>query len=861
MAGTGNDPAAAPAELVSMLPALRDLINWRQNHCGPLENEVQSLVNAKMDLMGDVTTLQSDVNSLRRELSAYDTELKKKLSLSEANLLAKDGQTATEIVDVKNKIAHMKSLYDVIDNRLGVVETAVADLGGMRAAISGLQLKATQMDQLEHRLSVTEAGMKSAGVNWPNLVNRLNDLEDKITTAGVGGGLTGGVAGGSIKSFLPEKLRVPKMYSGKLEEWPDWRSDVEMWFDGCARGLGLVLNKLAMSQSDDPIDGLYISRYTDELNAIGTDPIKVMSYDARVYEALKGMTDKEALGTVRGVASGKGFEAWRRICQQFELGVAAARHGAFHRVTEMGEKPAKTTSDTRRLMMELENRLRIAREVQGRDVADDLSNAVLEKMIDPTTRAFTGSHFGKPYVAYRREVMRFLNENMSSDNRMQVGAVGEVASNQEEMLDCEGAWMDYEGNIAAIKGACWTCGITGHTARDCPQGKGAKGKGKSGGGNLKGTGTKGTPKGKGKGSPHHEKGGFGKGGAAAGGKGKSAPPRDGCLICWGPHWARECPQRAYSVDVGHGSADWAGGGAWPAPGAPASVLCNLKTVDPDESMMDVQYCRGRCGAGGQAAQRSSAVPDAHHVVRHKPSITGARFFQWSPAVCDAGSHCGCSRDEREGVDDPDSPCREATPEAVARYIKMGLVNERFETKEPLQTSEEGWIQKRGRAATKKNAAKQRIVEHAKTLTVIHPDGGIQAVSDGEWELVEAAIDSGATENVMAERALKGIKTIEGESSRRGVAYEVANGVRIPNLGEKKLEGLTDHEGLRRMLTAQVCDVTKPLLSVSRMVACGHRVVFDTGASYIEDKTSGERIWLNESNGMFMLKLWVPSAGF
>ena len=41
MAGTGDDPAALRAELVTMLPALRDVINWRQNHCGPLENEVQ----------------------------------------------------------------------------------------------------------------------------------------------------------------------------------------------------------------------------------------------------------------------------------------------------------------------------------------------------------------------------------------------------------------------------------------------------------------------------------------------------------------------------------------------------------------------------------------------------------------------------------------------------------------------------------------------------------------------------------------------------------------------------------------------------------------------------------------------------
>ena len=855
------------AELVTMLPALRDVINWRQNHCGPLENEVQGLVNAKMDLMGDVTTLQSDVNSLRRELSAYDADLKKKLSLSEASLMAKDGEITVEIGEVHNRIAQVKSLYEGIDGRLGGVESAIADLGTMRAAMSGLQLKAAQMDHLEHRISATESGMKSAGVNWPNLVNRLDDLEDRVTAGGGGGGPTGGA-----RSFLPEKLRVPKVYSGKLEEWPDWRSDVEMWFDGCARGLGLVLSKLAVSQSDDPIDGLYMSKYTEELRAVGTDPMKVMSCDARVYEALKGMTDKEALGTVRGVASGKGFEAWRRICQQFEPGVAAARHGAFHRVTEMGEKPAKTTSDTRRLLVELDNRLRIAREVQGRDVADDLSNAVLEKMIDPTTRAFTSSHFGKPYVAYRREVMRFLNENMSSDTRMQVGAVGEVVQNQEETPDDADAWPEYEGNLAAIKGACWNCGVVGHTARDCPQGKGVKGKGKGGAGSPKGAAAKGAPKGKGKGGPIPGKGSPGKGSVAAGGKGKPAPPRDGCLICWGPHWARDCPQRAYSVDAGHVHGDWADSGAWPPPGGPASTLCNLKTVRPDEPEVDARCGHVRRSAAGRVAWKSGARPVARRAVRLETAITGAKFFPWNPEVPDVDAQPGCKDAQSGGSRDPqdsevcppksqrDSNMGRVEAVELPRAAKEGLFAERF------QLTEKGTVERgsttdcgQGDAPAADGAHSQGgWTEQAKTLTVINPDGGIQAVSDGDWELVEAAIDSGATENVMAETALKGVKTVEGESSRRGVAYEVANGVRIPNMGEKRFVGISE-EGVQKGLTCQICDVNRPLLSVSKIVGAGHKVVFSRAGSWIEEEHTGKIMALREDSGMYTLQMWVHTG--
>ena len=68
------------------------------------------------------------------------------------------------------------------------------------------------------------------------------------------------------------------------------------------------------------------------------------------------------------------------------------------------------------------------------------------------------------------------------------------------------------------------------------------------------------------------------------------------------------------------------------------------------------------------------------------------------------------------------------------------------------------------------------------------------------------------------------------------------------------------------MTAQVCAVTKNLLSVNGMTKNGHRVVFDDDGSYIEDKSSGERNWMHEFNGSYILKLWASKktskeAGF
>ena len=92
-------------------------------------------------------------------------------------------------------------------------------------------------------------------------------------------------------------------------------------------------------------------------------------------------------------------------------------------------------------------------------------------------------------------------------------------------------------------------------------------------------------------------------------------------------------------------------------------------------------------------------------------------------------------------------------------------------------------------------------------------------------------------------------------SRKGVMHEVANGVRIPNLGEKRFTGVST-EGAVRNITAQVCDVNKALLSVKKMVAAGNRVVFDQAGSYIEDTRSGEKMRLVEEDGMYMLTMWV-----
>ena len=132
--------------------------------------------------------------------------------------------------------------------------------------------------------------------------------------------------------------------------------------------------------------------------------------------------------------------------------------------------------------------------------------------------------------------------------------------------------------------------------------------------------------------------------------------------------------------------------------------------------------------------------------------------------------------------------------------------------------------------------------------------------------IDVAIDGGTTETVMSEETLNGVIDIKDSAAcERGIVYEVADGTQIPNLGERQfLEVMED--GSAKGVTAQICAVNKTLMSVSKVAAHGNRVVFDDEGSYIEDKVSGERTWMQQVGGMYMLKMWVSrkttkEAGF
>ena len=82
-------------------------------------------------------------------------------------------------------------------------------------------------------------------------------------------------------------------------------------------------------------------------------------------------------------------------------------------------------------------------------------------------------------------------------------------------------------------------------------------------------------------------------------------------------------------------------------------------------------------------------------------------------------------------------------------------------------------------------------------------------------------------------------------------------MKIPNLGEKKLQGITE-EGQDVGMTIQVAQVNKVLASVGRMCEAGNRVVFDDEeGSYIMNKRTKKITKLVKRNGVYKFSIMIP----
>ena len=118
--------------------------------------------------------------------------------------------------------------------------------------------------------------------------------------------------------------------------------------------------------------------------------------------------------------------------------------------------------------------------------------------------------------------------------------------------------------------------------------------------------------------------------------------------------------------------------------------------------------------------------------------------------------------------------------------------------------------------------------------------GTTAAPGFVWKPVASIVDSGAKNNV-APSSVSAKALVESYGSLNGMTYHTADGTRIPNLGRKTLETVSEDGSTQLSQTFQIADISRPLTSVGELADAGNLVVFGRKGGFIVNPDTVRRL--------------------
>ena len=172
----------------------------------------------------------------------------------------------------------------------------------------------------------------------------------------------------------------------------------------------------------------------------------------------------------------------------------------------------------------------------------------------------------------------------------------------------------------------------------------------------------------------------------------------------------------------------------------------------------------------------------------------------------------------------------------------------------------------GRQVTCGKNIRKEDAEMAKAfncLTQLDPDwspvctlNGTPKTEYSKYRKIKVLVDSGAAENVIPPDLPPDYQVVEGEGKKQNVKYITADGNELSNLGEMDVPFRT-REGYKCGIKFQICDVHRPLLSLTALTARGNRVNFHENGGSIKSQDGKQTIHFTRENGVYILTLYVP----
>ena len=120
----------------------------------------------------------------------------------------------------------------------------------------------------------------------------------------------------------------------------------------------------------------------------------------------------------------------------------------------------------------------------------------------------------------------------------------------------------------------------------------------------------------------------------------------------------------------------------------------------------------------------------------------------------------------------------------------------------------------------------------------------------------AFVDSGAVDNVLPKSVCTEYAPEATSKSQSGVGFEGANGSHIKHHVQRRFRVKTS-AGSNMNTTCEVADVRKPLVSASRLLEGGHKLVLDEKLR-IQCK-KGDTVPLERTSSLFAARLWIPKG--
>ena len=151
------------------------------------------------------------------------------------------------------------------------------------------------------------------------------------------------------------------------------------------------------------------------------------------------------------------------------------------------------------------------------------------------------------------------------------------------------------------------------------------------------------------------------------------------------------------------------------------------------------------------------------------------------------------------------------------------------------------------------------------VTTDDDEGDILGVDSWVDSEIEITLDSGCCEHVMdlGDAPGYGAFLTQSDGSRRKQNFIVGNGQKVPNEGQLLLNLESDGEGNRKIKsTFQVAEVTRPLMSVSRVCDQGMTCTFTDTYALVLDKAGKTVVKFERRGGLYIARMRLkPPEGF